>query len=372
LKEDRRQRHIDFALEANGFAIVPTAADSTEDETPPTRPLAEVPIEHLAPEHEENQESIESIGGLQQSGRLIPTLLGILIGVTVAALLLSLAGANTGQSLVRQLFTGSPSGGSDEPAGLTDESFTPGQLQVVTEKPAVVKTRPARTETPPRPDGESPPTDDPASTKPLYPLGANKPTPTRRETSRLSEAADAASREPGTTAGEAGATAKQSSRPPRVADMPAGETGAPAKAGTDQVTSGGGSRFTATAKPSPEAPASSPRVASALSPEAATPKTAPAQLVHSPHAELVRRPVSRGWGDSYAVRLVDAAGRPMVVPSVWLVARMADGSVERVAMGALPEPGTYRGTVPTSRSTPVDLLVRVSTGDRFVEVPVKP
>ena len=62
----------------------------------------------------------------------------------------------------------------------------------------------------------------------------------------------------------------------------------------------------------------------------------------------------------------------MVVSSVLLVAHMADGTVESIAMGALPEPGTYRGTVPTGRSTPVDLLVRLSTGDKFVEVPVRP
>jgi len=62
----------------------------------------------------------------------------------------------------------------------------------------------------------------------------------------------------------------------------------------------------------------------------------------------------------------------MVVADVLLVARMADGTVENVAMGALPEPGTYRGTVPTGRSTPVDLRVRVNTGDKFVEVPVRP
>jgi hypothetical protein len=62
----------------------------------------------------------------------------------------------------------------------------------------------------------------------------------------------------------------------------------------------------------------------------------------------------------------------MVVAYVLLVAHMADGTVENVAMGALPEPGTYRGTVPTGRSTPVALRVRVSTGDKFVEVPVRP
>jgi hypothetical protein len=62
----------------------------------------------------------------------------------------------------------------------------------------------------------------------------------------------------------------------------------------------------------------------------------------------------------------------MVVTSVLLVARMADGTVEKIPMGALPEPGTYRGTVPTGRSTLVDLRVRTTTGDRSLELSVKP
>jgi hypothetical protein len=51
---------------------------------------------------------------------------------------------------------------------------------------------------------------------------------------------------------------------------------------------------------------------------------------------------------------------------------MADGTVEKIAMGALPEPGTYRGTVPIGRSTPVDLRVRMTTGDESLEVPLRP
>jgi hypothetical protein len=62
----------------------------------------------------------------------------------------------------------------------------------------------------------------------------------------------------------------------------------------------------------------------------------------------------------------------MVAADVLLVAHMADGTVEAIPMGALPEPGTYRATVPTGRSTPVALQVRVSTGDKLVEVPVRP
>jgi hypothetical protein len=59
-------------------------------------------------------------------------------------------------------------------------------------------------------------------------------------------------------------------------------------------------------------------------------------------AELVREPVSRGWGNSYAVRLLNSAGQPMEVSGIWLAANMADGSVEQIAMAALPEPGMYR------------------------------
>jgi hypothetical protein len=32
----------------------------------------------------------------------------------------------------------------------------------------------------------------------------------------------------------------------------------------------------------------------------------------------------------------------------------------------------YRGTVPTGRSTPVDLRVRVRTGDKFIQIPLMP
>jgi hypothetical protein len=125
----------------------------------------------------------------------------------------------------------------------------------------------------------------------------------------------------------------------------------------------------ATARPSPSAPARSNQVASAPSPEAAPPNATP--RFGGSHADLIRRPVSRGWGDSYAVRLVDSAGRPLVFAEVLLVAHMADGTRENVPMGALPEPGTYRGTVPAGRSTPVGLRIRVRAGDKFVEVPVR-
>ena len=62
----------------------------------------------------------------------------------------------------------------------------------------------------------------------------------------------------------------------------------------------------------------------------------------------------------------------MEVSGIRLVANMADGSVEQIAMGALPEPGMYRGTLATGRSTQINVRVRLSTGDKFVEIPVTP
>ena len=373
-KDRRRQRRVDLALEANGFAIVPAPVDPTKDRTPLSLLLPEAPIERLSPEDPEDEERLESFQR-QRSGPLIEKLLGVLIGAALAALVLSLVGQITGQSLLRQLFTGPLLGGPDRAPGQTNESFTRAQLRAVTEKPVVAETRPARTETPPPapPNSESPSAGGPASTKSVSPRDADRLTPRQRETSGPSEVTGTASREPSITSRETSPPPKETSTPPPGAGTPANETGAPPKAGTDQGASGGRPRLSATARPSPSAPAPSNQVASALSPEAAaTPKATPTQLVGSHRAELVRGPVSRGWGDSYAVRLLDPAGKPMVVAYVLLVAHMADGTVENIAMDALPEPGTYRGTVPTGRSTPVDLRVRVSTGDKFVEVPVRP
>jgi hypothetical protein len=61
----------------------------------------------------------------------------------------------------------------------------------------------------------------------------------------------------------------------------------------------------------------------------------------------------------------------MVVTEIVLVARMADGTVENIAMGALPERGIYRATVPSSRSALVNLQVRVKYGEKRVKIPVR-
>ncbi|PYO10850.1 MAG: hypothetical protein DMD75_12385, partial [Candidatus Rokuibacteriota bacterium] len=228
---------------------------------------------------------------------------GVLIGVTLIALVLLLAGQLSGQSRLSQLLTDPLRGGPERLPG----------------PPVVAETPP-----PARPDSETPSAGGSASTSSVS--GPSEVT--------------------GTVSQEPSIPPKETSISARGASAPANETGSSPQAGT-----GKGARDTrpgpglgATARPGPSAPPRSSQVAG----------------------------VSRGWGDSYAVRVRDSAGRPMVDANVLLVARMADGTEENVAMGALTEPGTYRGTVPTNRSTPVDLRVRVMTDGGFVEIPVRP
>ena len=174
--------------------------------------------------------------------------------------------------------------------------------------------------------------------------GANTP---NESSARLSQANESAS-------GERLASTNSVAR-----RAPFDETGAAAK-----------SNATMGQAPKPSVP--SQQLTGALSTTVAAPNATPTPSGGPYRAQLMRAPVSRGWGDSYAVRLLNSAGQPVKLSGVLLVAHMADGSVENIAMGALPEPGTYRGTVPTGRSTPVDLRVRVRTGDKLIQIPLAP
>jgi hypothetical protein len=380
LKEDRRrQQQADLALEASGFAIVPVSVEPAVDRTSFAPLFPVVPIERLSPEEpprpqedgggDEQRESIRSFRRWWSG--VIPEVIGVLSGVTLAALVLLLAGQFIGRNLISELFMG-PSSGPGQPPGQTNERFTSARLPTVTEEVFAPETRPSRAATPSsaRPNNESSSIGGPASAKPVSPRDGERLTPRQRETSGPSKPTDSASREPGATSRESSAPPKETSASLRSASTPANEAGAAPEAGAGQGASIDRTRSSAAVRPSPSAPEPSNQVASAPSPPAAASNAAP-PLAGSHRAELVRGPVSRGWGDSYVVRLLDPAGRPMVAFEILLVAQMADGTVEKSPMGALPERGTYRATVPTSRSTPVDLRVRVSTGEKFVEVPVR-
>ena len=289
LKEDRRrQPQVDLELEANGFAIVPVSVEPT-GERASLVPL--FPFERLSPADSEDDEQLASMRSFRHrwSGPVVLRLIGVLIGVTLTAFVLSLVGQFIGHNPITVRFTGPLPSDKDQPSGQTSQRVIPAQLPTVTEQSSAPENRPGLAATPPatRASDKSSSAGAPANTKSASPRDADQLTPGRRETNGPSK-------------------------------------------GTDS-----------------------------------------APLFLGKHrAELVRGPVSQGWGDSYTVRLLDPAGRPMVVFAVSLMARMADGAVENIAMGALPERGTYRATVPTGRSTPVDLRVRVQTGERFVEIPV--
>jgi hypothetical protein len=122
----------------------------------------------------------------------------------------------------------------------------------------------------------------------------------------------------------------------------------------------------------PREPAAKARATRASTKETGTPKARPPRLAGTLRAELAREPITVARGESYAVRLLNSAGQPMAGSDVWLVARRADGTVESIPMGALPELGTYRATVPTGRSAPINLQVRLRIGEKRVEVPLKP
>src|SRR5206468_12742156 len=84
----------------------------------------EAPIERVPPVDDEDEKRLESIRSFQrrQPGTLITKLLGVLCGLLLSALVLSLAGQLPGQSRLSQPFTGRLSGGPDHLPGQTDES----------------------------------------------------------------------------------------------------------------------------------------------------------------------------------------------------------------------------------------------------------
>jgi len=350
-----------------GNPLQHSSVDRTPDRTPSSSLLTAVPpiepIEQLSPDVDED-EALESAPGVegQRSGTLIPKLVGVLSGVTLAALVLSLLGPLIGRSLASRPFTGSQSSGPSQPSGQTNETFTPAQLPALGENPEIVETRPAHpgTPAPARAQSEASSVDGPTRTKSTSSRAVERRTLRERERRPSTEVTGAASQQPGTPSKGASISPEQTSTP---------VYGAPPNDGTAHGASGDGSRLSATVRPSANPLAPSNPVASAPPPEAATPKATP--RFGGSYAELVGEPISRGWGYSYALRLVDSSGQPLVAADVLLVAHMADGTVENIAMGSLPEPGTYRATVPAGLSTPVDLRVRVNTGEKFVEVPLR-
>jgi len=313
-KDRRRRHHVDVALAVNGFAII-AADDQTQ------------PIDRVEADDQDRQR-FEDVGSYlhRQPSALIPRLVGALSAVTLAALAVWLAG-----------HWNVPSRSNQPLADSLARNESPVPVSPTVEESAVAATSPSA-----RPDSAPLSAAEVASTRPDSPRDADRITPKPRETSDASKVPVAASQDAGS------ASSQTSAAPSEVRPAPKELSSSANRAAPEGRTS---SR-------------------SGSPPGATTAKAESAHVAGSPRAELVGEPISRGWGDSYAVRLRDPAGQPVVDASVHIVASMADGSVEDVAMGALAEPGTYRGTVPTNRSTPVELRVRVITGGEPVEVPI--
>src|SRR5262249_43365458 len=241
---------------------------------------------------------------------ILTKLLGVLIGVTLATFVLSLAG----QRLIGRVFQGLRPAPGDQAAA-------------------------------------------PARTKQRAMRGAARQVAAPRETSPPPIGT-------GTTSRETGTSSRATSTSPN-------ETSALPKAATSQDGSGRSS-LSAAVRPSPSAPPESKPIASGASREAATSKTTRARFAGSPRAVLAREPVSLAWGKSYAVRLLNPAGQPWAGAQVWPPPRRPDGTGKSIKMGPPRELGPSRAPVPPRQSALIDLRVRVSTGDKRVEVPVKP
>jgi hypothetical protein len=318
LKDDRRRlSEVDVELKANGFAIVP-AVDWTDR------------IDRSRVDGDDRK--LEDIRGYlrRRSGPLIPKLIGVFGGVTVAASAALLAGHFNGPSRSSQA-TGSLRVEPDQPPGQSNASLNP--VPARREEPFVpAPSLPARADSAPSSEAGG-------ATRSDSPRDADRITPRPREATDSHVAAAA----------------------PKEADGTPGQTGLPP------------------ASPAPKETSAPPRATQSAAPRATHdaavsppggPTAKATRVEKSYRAELVGEPSSRGWGDSYAVRVQDSSGAALLDASVELIARMEDGSVENVAMGALTEPGTYRGTVPTNHSTPVDLKLRVTSGGESVEVPL--
>ena len=132
----------------------------------------------------------------------------------------------------------------------------------------------------------------------------------------------------------------------------------------------------APSKSEPTAAARSEPTAPPRSEPTSPPRSEPTSRFTSPRfAGVPSVDVSREPGSPtgmYSARILDPAGRPLSDADVLLLARMSDGTVENVRMQFFPDRGTYRGALPPTRSSLVDLRVRVITGDKRIEIPVGP
>jgi hypothetical protein len=288
---------------------------------------------------DDDEQRLEAIRSFkrERSTNLVPWLIAVLAAVAAAAFILSPTGHALKQTVAQRMSTdatssSSATGSSNAPATAPPSSPAPqARAPVVADKPPAGDA-PAR----------APATEAPQVDRPLRgPASPPEPAPPR-QAARIDPSRDA-----GAPTFESNGSPGSSTAPGAARRSRATETARPSTSTPVQ-------RQTAVAPPPPSEP-----VSRSVSP----------RFAGLPRVELSREAGSSGG--TYSARIVDPAGKPLPDAEVLLLARMPDGTVENVRMDFYPDRGTYRGSLPTA-SSPVDIRVRVITGDKRVEIPLGP
>jgi len=346
--QDRRRRpQVDLALKANGFAVVPAPSPGGR-RTPtsllvPSAPGSDGGFDSGSDggfdDGDDDEQRLEAIRSFkrERSTNLVPWLIAVLAAVAAAAFILSPTGHALKQTVAQRMSTdatssSSATGSSNAPATAPPSSPAPqARAPVVADKPPAADA-PAR----------APATEAPQVDRPLRgPASPPEPAPPR-QAARIDPSRDA-----GAPTFESNGSPGSSTAPGAARRSRATETARPSTSTPVQ-------RQTAVAPPPPSEP-----VSRSVSP----------RFAGLPRVELSREAGSSGG--TYSARIVDPAGKPLPDAEVLLLARMPDGTVENVRMDFYPDRGTYRGSLPTA-SSPVDIRVRVITGDKRVEIPLGP
>jgi len=372
--EDRRHRpQVDAALRANGFAMVPAPASqddrtplshlrpsapsgrlavddddkerleairdfkrerssslvSEDDRTPLSRLVPSAPSGRLAGD-DDDDERLEAIRDFkrERSSNLVPWLIAALIAVGTAAFLLSPTGQGLRNSVAHRI--------SPEAPDASNQQAQPSETSTAPRGPAIAE----------RPGAAAPARGTEMAPPDRVALGSAAP--------------GAAATEPAASRDTDAATS------PRENGTPPVDGAVPSRTATGTGTRVR-PRSSEPVRPSPPLPRETASVPS--SPEPVSRTIAP-RFAGLPRVELIRE--GSASGGAYSVRIGDPSGKPLSDAEVLLIARMADGTLENVRMGFVPEQGTYRGMLPPVRSAPVDLRIRVITGDKRVEIPVGP
>ena len=409
--EDRRHRpQVDAALRANGFAVIPApssredrgafaehnafAERSTSSERGPVSLL--LPAETSSRgddrgydrghdreydrEYDEDEERLEAIRDFkrERSSHLVPWLIAALVVVAALAFLLSPTGQTLRTNLAQRIWPASDQG--NQTAQPSDDSSAP-RGPAVAERSTTAPARPPASEAP---SAER-------SGRGSAPSGAGAIEPAPPRDAGGADARESATGRENTVPRESSvrdsAPPREGTAPPRESRVPPRESAAPRRnSGTlprenapiendapSRATTGAATRTRPRAgepvRSGPSAPSPRETASVAPSPEAVS-RTVGPRFAGLPRIELMRE--GGASGGSYSVRIADPAGKPLPDAEVLLIARMADGTTENVRMGFVPEHGTYRGMLPPVRSAPIDLRVRVITGDKRVEIPVGP